>query len=89
MKRRNLQPEAGRKNVSKDVLASYVKTLKNMVDCKTVFDKENSNREEYEKFYKVLEEEFPNLHKRAKRLTFGTGCFVYLLKERIRRRISC
>ena len=80
MKKRNLQPESNRKNVSKETLACYVKTLKKMVDCKTVYNKENTNKEEYDKFYKVLEEEFPNLHKKAKRMTFGSGCFVYCIE---------
>ena len=51
-----------------------------MVNCKTVYNKENSNKAEYEKFYKVLEEEFPMLHKKAKRLSFGSGCFVYCIE---------
>ena len=80
MKKRILQSESTRKNVSKVTLASYVKTLKKMVDCKTVYNKENTNKEEYEKFYKVLEEEFPKLHKKAKRKTFGSGCFVYCIE---------
>ena len=29
-----------------------------MVDCKTVYNKENTNKDEYDKFYKVLEEEY-------------------------------
>ena len=80
MKKRILQSESARKNVSKETLDGYIKTLKKMVDCKTVYNKENTNKEEYEKFYKVLEEEFPILHKRAKRLTFGSGCFVYCIE---------
>ena len=80
MKKRILQSESARKNVSKETLDGYIKTLKKMVDCKTVYDKENTNKEEYEKFYKVLEEEFPILHKTAKCLTFGSGCFIYCIE---------
>lgn len=80
MKKRILQSESTRKNVSKETLDGYIKTLKKMVDCKTVYSKENTNKEEYEKFYKVLEEEFPIFHKIAKRLTFGSGCFIYCIE---------
>ena len=80
MKKRILQSESTRKNVSKETLDGYIKTLKKMVDCKTVYNKENTNKEEYEKFYKVLEEEFPILHKSAKRLVFGSGCFIYCIE---------
>ena len=79
MKKRILEPESQRKNVSEEQLKQYVSTLKKMVDCKTVFTKDNTNEEEYRKFYQVIEEEFPNIHAKAKRLTFGSGCFVYVI----------
>ena len=66
--------------------AQYVKTLKRMVDCRTVFTREQKYREEYERFYRILEQEFPLLHERAERLRFGTGCFVYRIQGRSARR---
>ena len=51
-----------------------------MVDCKTVFTNDFANQAEYERFYEVLARAFPNLHAKAKRLTFGSGCFVYVLE---------
>ena len=51
-----------------------------MIDCKTVYDREGLHKEEYQNFYKILEQEFPNIHRKAKRLTFGTGCFVYVIE---------
>ena len=45
MKKRILQSESTRKNVSKETLDGYIKTLKKMVDCKTVYNQENTNKE--------------------------------------------
>ena len=58
----------------------YTEILKKMVDCKTVFTDDLRNREEYDRFYEVLAECFPNIHVRAKRMTFGSGCFVYVIE---------
>ncbi len=82
MKKRTLQPESNRKNTTPEKQKQYIKTLKKMIDCKTVYDKEGTNKEEYDRFYQVLEQEFPNLHKYAKRLTFGSGCFVYKIESK-------
>lgn len=80
MRKRILQSESNRKNTTLEKQKQYIRTLKKMIDCKTVYDKEGTNKEEYDKFYKVLEQEFPKLHKHAKRLTFGSGCFVYIIE---------
>lgn len=75
-----LQTEAVRKNTSLENIQKYTKILKQMVDCKTVFDEAHTNQAEYDRFYEVLVQSFPNLHKRAKRLSFGSGCFVYVIE---------
>lgn len=75
-----LQDEKGRKNTTEEKIERYTETLKRMVDCKTVYTEDMRNKEEYLKFYQVLEKEFPLLHKKAKRMTFGTGCFVYFIE---------
>ena len=80
MKKRVLGEEAGRKNAAPERISEYTKVLKKMVDCKTVFSKDFVNQEAYEAFYKVIEEAFPTLHAKAKRMIFGSGCFVYLIE---------
>ena len=80
MKKRVLGSEAQRKNVSPEIYNKYAETLKKMVDCKTVFNRNGENNDEYQKFYSVIAECFPNIAKNAERLTFGSGCFVYVIK---------
>lgn len=80
MGKKILKGEGSRKNVSPEQNLYYAYKLKKMVDCKTVFKSNGENQSEYDKFYKVLEEIFPLLHQRAKRLTFGSGCFVYVIE---------
>lgn len=75
-----LQGEGCRKNTTEEKIKQYTETLKQMVDCKTVYTEDMINKDEYLKFYQVLEAAFPLLHKKAKRLTFGTGCFVYVIE---------
>ena len=82
MKKRRLLPITARKRVSPEVRDGYISTLSEMVSCKTVFDKNGENSAEYEKFYGIIEKRFPNITKRAKRLTFGSGCFVYVIEGR-------
>ena len=80
MKKRVLAPEGNRKNVSEKVLESYADTLSQMINCKTVFTHNNENREEFDKFYKILEEQFPVLTEKAEQMNFGSGCFVYIIR---------
>ena len=80
MEKRILAGEEQRKNASPEKIKEYVKTLKQMVDCKTVFTKEFANQDSYDRFYTILEREFPTLHAKAKRMTFGSGCFIYVIE---------
>jgi len=80
MKKRELTGEECRKAVSTELTEKYIATLKKMVDCKTVFTTDGINQAEYDKFYEVLATSFPKLHAKAKRLTFGSGCFVYVIE---------
>ncbi len=80
MKKHPLQPESARKNAAPAANAAYAAALKRMVDCKTVWTKDGENRAEYEKFYRVVAENFPTLHAKAQRLTFGDGCFFYIIR---------
>ena len=61
MKKRELTGIENRKNVSADIRKGYVDTLKKMVNCKTVFTDNFENQSEFDKFYKVIKECFPNL----------------------------
>ena len=79
MKKRALAPEESRKNVSEKTIEAYADTLSQMINCKTVFTHDNEFQAEFDKFYRVLEERFPLLTEKADRLTFGGGCFVYVI----------
>lgn len=80
MKKVNLKPEKERRGASAEQNAEYVAKLSKMINCKTVWTKNDENKAEFEKFYATLDELFPNLTKRAKKLVFGGGCFVYVIE---------
>ena len=80
MKKQNLRPESARKGVSAKKNNEYVAKLSRMINCKTVWTRENTNKAEFEKFYAELDEMFPNLASKAEKLTFGGGCFVYVIR---------
>ena len=75
-----LKPQSQRKGVSAEVSAEYAERLSRMIECKTVWTHDGKNSAEFERFYATLEELFPNLTARAKKLTFGGGCFVYVIE---------
>ena len=79
MKKRELLPESARKNASPEQNARYAQALKQMIDCKTVWTKDGANQEHYDRFYRVIADLFPTLHSQAERLTFGDGCFFYVI----------
>ena len=72
--------EAQRKGVTTERNAVYVAKLSRMIGCKTVWTHSGENDAEYQRFYGVLEELFPNIAAKAKKLTFGGGCFVYVIE---------
>lgn len=80
MKKRILLPQTSRKNVAPEKNAQYTAILKRMVDCKTVWQKDGENRAQYQKLYQVLADSFPVLHSKSRRLTFGDGCFFYIVE---------
>ncbi len=81
MKKRVISSDAKtRKNVSSEQCMRYAQMLKRMIDCKTVFTHDFENKAEYDKFYSVIEESFPNIVKNSQKLVFGSGCFVYVIK---------
>ena len=80
MKKQMLKSEAERKGVSTEKNREYVKKLSEMVGCKTVWTRDGEHKDQFERFYSVLEKEFPNVSKKAKKLVFGRGCFFYVIE---------
>lgn len=80
MKKRALKDQSLRPRATEEKNAEYIGILSQMINCKTVFERDGRNNAEFEKFYAVIEKSFPNLVKKAKRLSFGTGCFVYVIE---------
>ena len=80
MKKHVLLGEENRKRVAQEKNREYIEKLSKMINCKTVFSADGKNDGEFQRFYSLLPELFPNLEKRAKRLTFGGGCFVYVIE---------
>ena len=69
-----------RKNVSAEKCGEYAKILSQMINCKTVFTENGENKAEFEKFYSVIDKNFPNIAEKAEKLVFGSGCFFYVVK---------
>ena len=69
-----------RKGVSPEVNAGYVDKLSQMIGCKTVWTHEGTNEGEFQRFYALLDQLFPNLAAKATKLTFGGGCFFYVIE---------
>lgn len=80
MKKRKLLSENSRKNTAPEQNVRYAATLKEMVDCKTVWKADGENTPQFQRFYDVVAKAFPNIHSRAQRLTFGDGCFFYIIE---------
>ena len=74
--------EQDRRGVSNELTGEYVGRLSKMINARTVWTRGGENLAEFEKFYSVLRELFPSITARAKRLTFGKGCFFYLIEGR-------
>ena len=77
-----LRSESGRPTVSEEQSREYVRKLSALIDCKTVWTRDHKYKDEFNKFYQRVEEFFPLLTKKAKRLSFGSGCFVYVIEGR-------
>ena len=71
-----------RKGVTPEVNAAYVEKLSRMVGCKTVWTHDGRYEAEFVRFYQELEDLFPNLSRKARKLTFGGGCFFYVIEGR-------
>lgn len=80
MKRTDLKPRSARKGVRSEVNAAYAEKLSRMIACKTVFTHDGVYQKEFQRFYELLSRLFPNLTAKAERLSFGGGCFVYVIR---------
>ena len=80
MKKAILKSEAERKSVSATKNQEYVEKLSKMINCKTVWTHTGENQAEFDRFYALIEELFPNVASKAKKLTFGGGCFFYVIE---------
>ena len=80
MTKRILKSESERKCVSPEKEREYVEKLSKMIECRTVWTKSGENVAEFDKFYATLTEIFPNIAAKAKKLTFGGGCFFYVIE---------
>ena len=69
-----------RKNVAPELLAEYTQKLSRMVNCKTVWTHDGRYEGEFQRFYDEIEAMFPNLAAKAEKLTFGGGCFFYVIR---------
>lgn len=72
--------EKDRKNVSEEKLNKYTKILSEMLNTKTVFTSDFRYEKEFDKFYELIDKNFPLIKEKATRMTFGSGCFLYLIK---------
>ena len=69
-----------RKGVSPEINQVYADRLSQMIACKTVWTHDGKYDGEFARFYEVVDALFPNLAAKAKKLTFGGGCFVYVIE---------
>ena len=81
-RKRRLGTGQQRKCVSPEKKELYIRKLSDMVNCRTVYTVDGKYRAEFDRFYQVLEDNFPLLCAKAEKLTFGSGCFVYILRGR-------
>ena len=71
MEKKTLGKIEDRKGASSEKCREYSKILSEMINCKTVFTTEGGNKAEYEKFYSVIENNFPNIAAKAKKLVLA------------------
>ena len=69
--------EKSRKGVAPETSREYARKLSQMIGCKTVWTHAGTYNAEFQRFYQLLDNLFPNLAEKAEKLTFGGGCFFY------------
>jgi len=58
----------------------YAKRLQKMIQCKTISVKDSYDGTEFTKLRDVMEELFPLVHEKAKKLIFGDDCWIYCIE---------
>lgn len=66
-------------NINYEKSMEYAERLQQMIRCKTIYEKENYNDEEFSKLRSVMKDNFPIIHKTAKLMTFGDDCWIYII----------
>ncbi|MBQ2705682.1 MAG: M20/M25/M40 family metallo-hydrolase [Agathobacter sp.] len=59
---------------------NYAKRLQKMIQCKTISVKDSYDGKEFTKLRDVMEELFPLVHEKAKKLIFGDDCWIYCIE---------
>ena len=59
-RKRRLGTQQQRKTVSPEKNALYIRKLSDMVNCRTVYTVDGKYRAEFDRFYRVIEDNFPN-----------------------------
>ena len=77
-KARPLRPE--KENVSPEKSLEYARRLAKMIQCKTVSSDDGFDDTQFAKLRGVMEELFPLVHERLKKMTFGDDCWMYCLE---------
>lgn len=58
----------------------YAKRLQKMIQCKTISVKNSYDDTEFAKLCNVMEELFPLVHEKAKKMTFSDDCWIYCIE---------
>lgn len=58
----------------------YAKRLQKMIQCKTISVKNSYDDTEFAKLRNVMEELFPLVHEKAKKMTFSDDCWIYCIE---------
>lgn len=74
------------KKYSEDEIKYYTERLGEMIRCKTVSVKGSYDDTEFKKLRDTMEKLFPEVHKKAEKLTFSDDCWIYKIKGKDEKR---
>lgn len=80
MKKVTLGKAEDRLRPSRECIHSYVEKLSELLSCQTVWTPDGTYRSEFDRFYSLLDSLFVHLMRRARKMTFGDGCFVLVIE---------
>ena len=67
-------------HTTKEQQTAYAEKAGEMIRCQTVSKEGAFNKTEFEKLNKVMEELFPLVHEKSKKLAFGDDCWIYKIE---------